>query len=282
MKRGLLIAIGVPVAIIVAVLFVTHIVSAILLGIGAALIGFAFTKYQAQVTIRNLPTAKARSAAIGLAELSGRARGDTPTVSPITGTPSVLWHAVIERYERRGSKQYWKALFSRLDFASMFELEDDSGRVLVWPADADLKFASLHTWRSQDGPPPASVSAVLERLGITWPQRDSRNPVRMSETVVRDGDPLYVIGTLVERGRIDASRRTQIRGSWAEEVIGAFRPLHPPDVDPNRVVVWKGEPGRPFILSGSEQQALKGIRGEIWAPLAFGAFFTAFSIFTLF
>ena len=105
--------------------------------------------------------------------------------------------------------------------------------------------------------------------------------MRMSEVLVRDGDPLYVIGTLMERGQIE-SHREPPKGSWAAQVTEAFRPLHPPEVDPGRVVILKGRHGVPFILADSEQQALNGMRGEIWLPLAFGVFFTAFSLFTLF
>jgi hypothetical protein len=282
MKRGLLVAVGVPFALVTIVLFLTHVGSALLFAAGAVSIGFAFTKYEAGVTIRNRPTAKARSAAIGLAELSGRARCDAPTVSPITQTPSAMWYAVVERYERRNSKERWKELLSRLDYASIFEIEDDTGRMLLWPADADLKFASLRKWRSKDGPPPASAAPILETLGVSWPDRRSRNPVRMSEICVRDGDPLYVIGTLMERGQIDASRREPPKGSWAAQVLEAFEPLHPPEVDSGRVVIWKGHHGVPFILADSEQQALNGMRREIWLPLAFGVFFTVFSLFTLF
>jgi hypothetical protein len=86
----------------------------------------------------------------------------------------------------------------------------------------------------------------------------------------------------MERAQIEASGRKLPEGSWAAQVIGAFRPLHPPEVDPDRVVVWKGGYGRPFVLADSEQQAVKGMRREMWVPLAFGLFFTTFSLVTLF
>jgi hypothetical protein len=127
--------------------------------------------------IRNLPTAKATSAALGLVELRGTARA--------TGGDPILYFKrevlVDEKFDVFAESLY------------PFDLEDASGRVRVDPSGVPLTiyFPFLSLFTSLLGGRP--FFAVLRRRikHGWWPNR---------EFFLCDGDPVYVLGTIeIER-----------------------------------------------------------------------------------
>lgn len=154
--------------------------------------------------LRNLPTSKTRSAALGLAEFAGTARS-------MDGTP------VIGRLDARGG------------WVRPFYLEDDSGRIAVDPSDAIVRggFQAVERFRR-----------MWQRLETThWVQLMSG---RLCEAVLqrkpgnvyefRDGDPVYVLGSVelnpdAAPGALDADRlvvrrsRQAVRPPWWTKLL---------------------------------------------------------------
>jgi hypothetical protein len=266
-----------------------------------------FTEYRNRLAVRGTATATANSAAIGLVELSGRGYVENPSEAPVTKTLCAFWRVEVKH---RGQKDFrllsglWHRVMERTSGRpDTIELEDDTGRVLVWARDAEI-IPIKQVWRSdRGGEPPEGVLRLITALGLQWPSRWSRYPMKVTEERIEQGGPLYVMGTLAERQQIpDTSKAffATLLNRWAPSdvtpaqdrslystfdyarKIGVrwfmkdFRPLAPvwapPELEPHQVVVWKGDQRRPFIVSGVlERQALTALSKRAWLYLLGGA-----------
>ena len=86
--------------------------------------------------IADTPTARIASAAQGYAELRGRglALDGQPLCSPLNGLPVLWWRLQTEKKDGNGK---WRHE-SREQSSASFLLEDDSGRCLIDPEDAEM------------------------------------------------------------------------------------------------------------------------------------------------
>ncbi len=269
---------------------------------GAWLFRRGFMEYRNRLAVSGTPTAKANSAAIGLSELSGRARGAHPSLSPISGTPCVYWQAEIRQWVKGGDgKGHWQTHFKRESAPlDTVELEDETGRVLVWCQGAEV-ILQTQRWRSNhEAEVPAQAQALLASVGKGWPPRSDSNHMHLTERRLEEGGPLYVMGTLAESWRVQAAAGVPSGGpaspterpvpmsrpgslsavpalAWAmlkrqvrKEVRG--RASSPPALDPQRVLVWKGDQGRPFIIADrTEHDTIKSLHRRMWIFLMVGA-----------
>lgn len=244
------------------------------------------------MTMDALPTARASSAAIGLVELEGVARADGTSLSPVSGQRCLRWDVKLEVREKRGDETEWHVI-SQLSAepAPLILLEDATGRVPVWTRGADWILAN-HQWEShKTGAPPPASAAWLEQMGCAWA---SGRHLRLSESLLLEGGPLYAIGTLdeqrmaLERCRslgqhgdpahwtrrqitvepllrllpVKLAQFIQIMGGMfgMGEFLGDHKAVRteeaqPPELPPERVLLWHGSPGRPFILSDRHETA---------------------------
>ncbi len=106
----------------------------VLIGAGAWLIIYGIRKYLVWQAVKNLPTSKVRSAAIGLVELSGSARYDKPLISPISKKGCAYWKVSVGRVGDKGNNLE----FYKDESAAPFYVEDDTGRMLIDPKGAEV------------------------------------------------------------------------------------------------------------------------------------------------
>ncbi|MDF1588431.1 MAG: hypothetical protein P1P93_04645 [Gammaproteobacteria bacterium] len=144
--------------------------------------------YRYAHTIAIVPTAKIRSAAQGYVELNGKARlMDGPLiVSPLTGKICVWYHYKIEeqvrQYDSKAfSKTHWRVVTERAS-EDLFLLEDDTGRCVIDPDNAD----------------------VITRDKQIWYKHTVRPPRRYTEQLITEHEPLYAIGLFKTLGNVDS------------------------------------------------------------------------------
>jgi hypothetical protein len=253
-----------------------------------------FTQYRNRLAVSGTATAKASSAAIGLAELSGRGRAEHPGKAPVSEIPCLFWSVDVDQWSRHSKRRGWTNKLHKSFAVDTLELEDDSGRVLVWTRGAEL-ISVKQVWRSEDGDPPETARRLVAATGLEWPEPSSRAPMKITEQRILSDAPLYVMGTLAERRQIPekpTSFWTRLLEKWAsvaprldDQSFGtAFRfasdgarrwlardlqtmvpRWSPPHVDQHRVLVWKGDQRRPFIISGlPEREALSALSRRAW------------------
>jgi len=103
---------------------------------GMWLIIYGIRKYLVWQAVRNLPTSKVRSAAIGLVELSGSARYDKPLISPISKKECAYWKVDIRTISDKGNAN--TAPFFKEESSDPFYVEDDTGRMRIDPEGAEV------------------------------------------------------------------------------------------------------------------------------------------------
>jgi hypothetical protein len=246
----------------------------------AGLLSFrhGFIRYRNRLAVSGTATAKATSAAIGLAELSGRGSART-SEAPISGTPCLFWKVEVQQWQARSKRRGWHRKLERSHRVDTLELEDETGRILVWTRGAEI-IPVKRVWRSEDGNPPDAARRLVAAIGLQWPPPSSRYPMRIIEQRIEQDGPLYVMGTLAERRQIPAVppgffpallekwrlMTPKLEGQsfgaafqyvgqgarrWLAKDLGTLSPSwSPPAVDPHQVVLWKGDQGRAFIISG--------------------------------
>jgi hypothetical protein len=253
-----------------------------------------FIQYRNRLAVSGTATAKASSAAIGLAELAGRGHADDVSTAPVSRTPCLFWSVDVQRWEKRRKSRGWNNKLRNSFGVETLELEDSSGSVLVWTRGAEL-IPIKQVWRSEDGNPPEAALKLAAAAGFQWPEPSSRNPMRITEERIPSEAPLYVMGTLAERREIPDKptaflprllhRWASSEADWeGQSFLGAFRfasqvgrrwlardlqPViprwSPPNVDRHRVLVWKGNQRRPFIIAGLvERDALSALSRRAW------------------
>jgi hypothetical protein len=257
---------------------------------GAAWFAIGFRHYRHRLTIRDTPSSRIHAAAIGLVEVSGRvrARGATET-APISGTPCIHWHVTIESRHELPNNQGHKTstVFDKQSTTPSFEIEDATGQVVVWPWAAEMIVTDRTRWEGHAAWELGQrLSAGPIRDILT---REGGHDLTVTEHKVEIGKTLYVIGVLSERHRVfrpkpfrervhdrfqpDYARTSHsavetlkmlllasamvVGGLATGQVIMRFdktSPLDsPPEMDPQQVVIWRGEKDRPFIIADSPE-----------------------------
>lgn len=163
--------------------------------------------------MRKLQTSATGAAGPGPLEVAGRA-APAPKAQlvrgPITSAMGVIVSWRIE--ERSGGKSdRWIAWDEGRD-GGVFAVDDGSGPVLVDVEEADLQIAPTFTETSGLGKDPsAEVRAFLRGKGLKhegWLGINKR--MRFTETLVKVGDPLYVLG-VAEVAPSGSGARTLVR-----------------------------------------------------------------------
>jgi len=253
-----------------------------------------FIQYRDRLAMSGTATAKASAAAIGLAELSGSGHAEDVRNAPVSRMPCLFWSVNVQRWEKGRKSKGWKNKLDNSFGVETLELEDSSGRVLVWTRGASI-IPIKQVWRSEDGEAPEAALTLVKAAGFEWPARTSSNPIRVTEERIPSDAPLYVMGTLAERREIPDkptsfvprllerwanaetdwaghsffaafSFASQVGRRWlARDLQRSIPRWSPPNVDRHQVLVWKGTQRRPFIIAGLvEREALSALSRRAW------------------
>jgi hypothetical protein len=162
--------------------------------IAIAICGYAFhrmsTSFNYARTIDMVPTAKIRSAAQGYVELIGKTKlmKGPIIISPLTQTVCVWFRYKVElettTTDTKGrSKTHWKTIKSGIS-DDIFLLEDETGRCVIDPDDADVFSAEKNVWMNN------SLSSKR----------------RYTEEIIREQQSLYSIGLFTTLADIEGNK----------------------------------------------------------------------------
>jgi len=226
--------------------------------------------------IENIPTAKIRSIAMGLVEISGQARQKYLLKTPYSFLDCVFYrYKVIEQVQTtRGREQ--RALASGDSGWMPFYIEDESGHILIEPDGAIIEgliTQSFHPGMTATAGPWATADCISSNVTIV-------------ETLIPVGYSIYALGTAQRRtcefsrrreelleklrelksspdrlsaydlngdGKIDTEEWEQARQDVEHQLLAES--LHETD-DPDDVFIGKGEHDHPFIISSKSEKAL--------------------------
>jgi len=218
-----------------------------LAGMGLSAYGFVVNKRKG--LIESIPTSTVRSLAVGLVELSGRAHPErAPLRAPFSGLPCVLYSYTVEERRQSGKETSRWEMIAKGTSEEPFYLQDETGRVLVVPFDAQLILPDKKTTRSNwSGTLPQETIFGLLKLGISVDGWLGEKTIRCSETFILPDERVYVMGTAQEHRSVGngTENSTQL-------YIGSSR-------------------DNEFIISDrSERELLARLQWQLWASIGGG------------
>ena len=166
--------------------------------------------------MEDTPTSTIQSVSIGPVEVKGDAVADTaPFPSPVTGTECLAAKYKVESWDSDDNE--WDEIDSGVE-GDPFYVEDDTGRILVNPADATLDISDANTEQTKvrpSGDPPEPIEQFVERnsnvgdqtstlnLGITSVETGRKR--RYTEKIIVPDEDVYVFGTASRRQKDDVA-----------------------------------------------------------------------------
>jgi hypothetical protein len=152
--------------------------------------------------VLDTPTSRVRNLRDGFVELEGKARTDGDLVSsPLSGRRGVYVEILVEEHVRRRKSSYWRTVVDDVRTNGLV-LDDGSGRARIEVSEAERHFEVDERSRSGflNDAPPEVEAALQQHYGTSSVGLVFNKSMRYRETVIADGDPLYVIGTARREG----------------------------------------------------------------------------------
>jgi hypothetical protein len=210
--------------------------------------------------VEDTPETSIRSLSMGLVEIHGQAKGDSMLMSPVTCTPCYLYKVEVDRSHRneKGDKTE-SHFFTDLNQVS-FYLEDDSGKVLVDPCDAELDLArqGMRLFIGEVRFDPAAAKLPAGRMD---PERANRRP---REDELRT----YVSQVASQRNVISASTHLDDFDDYTLEeycivpgvpydITGTCVENPKPADEHDRNMIVKGQNERTFLISSKTKKDIQ-------------------------
>jgi hypothetical protein len=250
------------------------------LGFGAALAAggpwlFAqgFKALRIQALIRNTPTARVRSMAIGLVEVTGTVLPRSRTVAPFSGRPCVWWGVEIQTLasKSKSGTRSWNTVHSA-DSGRPFYLRDETGVALVYPQGAECKVGFDVVEETGGLGVPQMYTDFMESRGLAMRHLWSVGPMRFRERRLEEGHAVYVLG----RANPRSVARAVSFGEEALEATGtdSYGATHVRTLDDEVTAVIRRGPRDPaFLISTTSEKTetflygLKAFGGLLGGPL---------------
>ena len=171
----------------------------IILIIGIFFLIFGLISFKEKRLIENIPTSNIRSIAMGLVEIFGKVVPITDNIlkSPFSEKDCVYYKYRVEELRSSGKNTHWVTI-DKGERHSLFNLEDETGSVLVDPKGAKIDIPIDNKYNSSLGKdPPEAAKRFLATRNIRWEGFifGINKTMRYSEYFIAPGDKLYIMGT---------------------------------------------------------------------------------------
>ena len=142
---------------------------------------------------------------MGMVEVSGLAVGPYTMTAPVTAKPCYFYRTQAWELKQRGKNKEWVQVARECNHIPFF-LDDNTGRVLVDPREAELDLYCdfqqefCDSFFTVKDPAPANVRDFLARYGV-----ETNNKIRVEEHCIKPKNALFILGTLAENKDIEVS-----------------------------------------------------------------------------
>lgn len=247
--------------------------------VGPLAVWSGFKELRKRQLIRNTPTSKVRSLAVGDVEVKGMARPiDGPLLSPLTHTDACIYEIEVEEKHRSKNGTYWRTVLE-MRHETPFYVDDATGRVRVEPSDADLSVERERRVHVEEGdpPPPELGDWAVEEGHLT---RDELEQVKQDSGFLEEVSDLFTLDdSEVQEHFAETSMRDRRYTEWvlgAGEETYVFGGAHPTDgegsaTNVDNLVIREHEGTGRFIVSDkSESELVEDARTKIAFLFAVG------------
>lgn len=166
------------------------------LGLGIAGFFWGFNRLRKKRKIENIPTSTIRGLAMGLGEVLGKTEKRNILISPFTKMPCVFYSYQIERYQSSGKSSHWVTIAKGGSYHIPFFVNDATGKVLVFPKDAEVIIPVKYEFSTRYGQSPASAMIeFMESHNISYKSFFGTYTLRFKEWYLLEKQPVYILGT---------------------------------------------------------------------------------------
>lgn len=187
--------------------------------------------------IEDTPTTPCRSVADGFVEVKGRVKGGGALLtSPLAKKPCVYFRFHVEEHVQRGKNSYWRTVVDDKQCCGLLIEDASQAAVQVNLMAADLLLkpdAHARTGFMKDAPP--ELEQTLAEYGRSSTGLIFNKTMRYVETVLEEGDELYVLGTaqrdpggrtVIDKGNdlfiVSDQSEEQLTRSFHNKKLGGF------------------------------------------------------------
>ncbi|HYM80461.1 MAG TPA: GIDE domain-containing protein [Candidatus Limnocylindria bacterium] len=222
--------------------------------------------------IRNTPTARIRSMAMGLVEINGSVVPRSTAIAPFTGRPCAYWEVDVAVRTRRSY-----SIVHRNQSGQPFYLRDETGLALVYPKGAELRITFAKAEECFGLNLPDCYASYLKEHGTLFTNAARMTVLRFRERILEESQQVYVMGSAMPRARahvVSDEETLQATGTDGRPA-GRVRSL---DTEV-AAVIRRGENERTFIISQDhEHQVAFGLGLKSGAMLLGGPALTLFGL----
>ena len=145
--------------------------------------------------IRNTPTARVRSMAMGVVEVSGTLESRSRTFAPFSGRSCAWWGVEVQTLssQSKSGTRSWHTVH-RATSGHPFYLRDETGVALVFPQGATCKVPFDVTEETGGFGVPQMYTDWMETQNLGMRHLWSVGPMRFRERRLDEGEAVYVLG----------------------------------------------------------------------------------------
>ncbi len=163
-------------------------------GFGAVAFARGFHSLRLQRLLRDTPTARVRSLAMGLVELQGTVRARSRGTAPFSARPCAWWEVELQTLRRsKNGMRHWGTVH-REQSGSPFYLEDDTGAALVYPQGARVNAGNKVEEETRGLGVPEPYAGYMAERQLPLRQLWSLGPMRFRERILEEGLNVYLLG----------------------------------------------------------------------------------------
>jgi Ankyrin repeats (many copies)/E3 Ubiquitin ligase/Ankyrin repeat len=161
-----------------------------------------FRAFWRAFVVARTPVARAAHVAAGPVALSGQAHATTPFTAPFSAVECVFAQTKVLHFTG-GKAKHWAVKGTlNLPEGATFLLRDETGSVTVYPSGCDLS-GTPHEYVGNVDEVSPEAEGIVRRFGFEWSDPD----VKVTENVIFEGDPVYVLAAGTGPLRVGAPSR---------------------------------------------------------------------------
>jgi hypothetical protein len=195
-----------------------------LFAVGSGVFAFVhgFRALRLQQLIRDTPTAKVRSLAMGLVELQGGVRSRSRTCGPFTDRECVWWEVEVQtlRQSNKGLRQ-WQTVHSERS-GHPFYLDDGTGTALVYPQDAEVHAGDVVSEETNGFGVPEPYAGYMQSRELGMRTLWALGPMRFRERRIEEGRGVFVLGRAEPKPHaVEVSMDEDVLQATGTDAVGA-------------------------------------------------------------
>jgi hypothetical protein len=226
---------------------------------GPVMFARGFRDLRVMQMIRDTPTARIGSMAMGLVEISGQTAARSTVEAPFSGRRCVYWQVDIAVRGRK--KDGWNVVH-RNSSGHPFFVQDGTGSAMIYPQGADCRLNFGVEEECAGLMLPDLYARYMSERGLGMRHLWRIGQMRFRERTLEEGQAVYVLGTAHPRARAYTVGEGEAMQATGTDGLTDWSARRIADLQNDAVgIVRRGEHEKVFIISQQSEKQLTTLHG---------------------